>query len=561
MNAFLARRWVPFLLVAVATAAVWGHTLGFEFVWDDLYFITELEAVRSLANIPGMFFELEAQATKPLVFQVFRPLRTAAYAVLHFLGGEDEPQAWLFHLANVLAHGATALLLYFTSLRLFARLGASWAEQRGPVWALFAALAFTLHPSVSEVVCWAKGLDDVLATFFTLAALRELLQPPGTRRAELRALGWFVLALYSKESAVPFALVPLLVARGVDALRWRACLRRAAPFALLAALYVVHRRLVLGRSSQVEPLSGTYAQTLVDMFQTVPVYFRLAFGVPPFRIDYSWLASGLSPLAPVVVCGATLLAVLGAAAMLAWRRASLRPAAFGLAWAGAFLLPVANLLPMMQYMAERFLYLPLAGWLIALATGLAVLPWQAPLRALALAGLIAWGLVARERSWVWRDEYTLFVTHYTRGPRTKRLEHNVQATLLNLPGIARVTTVDEAGLLHVGPAPDAAALAAALADYEHALTLLPDNPPLLSGYATTLGNAGRHADALRVYRRVVELRPKPAVHWINLARALLLTGEPAAARAAAAQAAERAPEDAAVRALQAEIEAKLRGGG
>lgn len=555
MNVFLARKCLPFLLLAAATVAVWGHTVGFEFVWDDAYFITELGSVRSLANIPAMFHELEAQGTKPLVFQVFRPIRTAHYALLHFLGGEEVPQAWIFHLANVVWHGATALLLYSASLRLFACLRAGWTDGRGRIWALFAALGFAVHPTVSEVVCWAKGLDDILATFFALAALRELLKSPDERGARWRALGLFVLAVYSKESAVAFALVPLVIGRGVHGLSWRRSLRRTAAFVLIAALYVVHRRLVLGRSSQVAPLSGTYVQTLVDMLQVVPIYLRLAFGVPPFRIDYSYLPSGLSPAS---ACGLTLLTALGAATVLAWRRASLRPAALGLIWAGLFLLPVSNLLPMMQYMAERFLYLPLAGWLIALATLLALMPRQSRVRALAFVGLLTWALVARQRSQVWRDDYTLFVTHYTRGPKTERLEHNVRAALLDLPGIQRVTVVDEAGLLHVGPAPDAAALAAALADYEHALSILPDNAPLLSGYATTLGNAGKHAEAVRVYERVVALRPKPAVHWVNLAQALALTGQPEKARAAAAQAVARAPGDAKVLALQAQIEAQLR---
>ncbi|NOT31862.1 MAG: tetratricopeptide repeat protein [Planctomycetes bacterium] len=555
MNLFLVRKWVPFLLLAAATAAVWGHTLGFEFVWDDRYFITELESVRSLANIPAMFHELEAQGTKPLVFQVFRPIRTAHYALLHFLGGKALPQAWIFHLANVLWHGATALLLYFTSLRLFACLRAGWTEERGRVHALIVALGFAVHPTASEVVCWAKGLDDVLATFFALAALRELLKSSDERQANWRALGLFVLAVYSKESAVAFALVPLVICRSIHRLSWNRSLRRTAAFVLIAALYVVHRRLVLGRNSQVAPLSGTYVQTLVDMLQVVPIYLRLSFGIPPFRIDYSYLPSGLSLAS---ACGLTLLAGLGTATVLAWRRTSFRPAAFGLLWTGLFLLPVSNLLPMMQYMAERFLYLPLAGWLIALATLLAVIPRQTPVRALAFAGLLAWALVARQRSQVWRDDYTLYVTHYTRGPKTERLEHNVRAALLQLPGIQRVTVVDEAGLLHVGPAPDAAALAAALADYEHALVVLPDDAPLLSGYATTLGNAGRFEEAVRIYERVVVLRPKPPVHWVNLARALTLTGQPEKARAAAAQAAARAPNDANVLALQAQIEAQLR---
>ena len=68
----------------------------------------------------------------------------------------------------------------------------------------------------SEVVCWAKSLDDILAAFFTLAALWQLLRPPGDKFGLGRALLFFALALYSKESAVPFAIVPLVIFRRIQ---------------------------------------------------------------------------------------------------------------------------------------------------------------------------------------------------------------------------------------------------------------------------------------------------------------------------------------------------------
>jgi hypothetical protein len=75
------------------------------------------------------------------------------------------------------------------------------AEAHG--WAFWVALAFAVHPVTSEVVCWTKSQDDILAAFFTLAALREALHPPECRRAYWRGVFFFALAIYTKESAVP----------------------------------------------------------------------------------------------------------------------------------------------------------------------------------------------------------------------------------------------------------------------------------------------------------------------------------------------------------------------
>src|SRR5208283_517351 len=104
-----------------------------------------------------------AQSTFPQGFVLFRPVRTAHYALLYFLGGKDAPQPWLYHLANVIWHGATAMMLCSVLGRLLPRLHPSLALGQARGWAFFVALAFAVHPVVSEVVCWAKSLDDILA--------------------------------------------------------------------------------------------------------------------------------------------------------------------------------------------------------------------------------------------------------------------------------------------------------------------------------------------------------------------------------------------------------------
>jgi tetratricopeptide (TPR) repeat protein len=296
-------------------------------------------------------------------------------------------------------------------------------------------------------------------------------------------------------------------------------------------------------------------QTLVDMLAVAPTYLRLALGVPPFRVDYGHLSGGQTLATPAVALGLGLLVALVVAGFWAWRSARLRPVGFGLLWAGAFLLPASNLVPMMQYMAERFLYTSLAGLVLAGAGIAALAPRQRLARACAALLVVAWAALAWQRSWIWRDEYTLFVTHYQRGLRSPRVDHNAEAALFHLPGIERVTEVDpDTGRLEVRRAPDAEAQTEALRDFEHALTILPENVALLSGYAMTLGNAGRMPEAIATFERVVALKPDNGFYWQNLAGALLFSGELQRARAAAQRAAELLPESAAVRELLRELE-------
>jgi tetratricopeptide (TPR) repeat protein len=549
-------RWLlPCLLLGAAVLLAWGHTVRFGFVWDDKYFIRDLPSIRSLSNLPAIFSRLDAQSTMPEGFTIFRPVRTAHYAVLCALDGHTPPSPGIFHLANVLWHGATAMLLFATACRLLRRLQTDRPETETRWWAFWLALAFAVHPVTSEVVCWAKSQDDILAAFFTLAALRETLCPPESRRASWRGVLFFALAIYTKESAVPFVAAPLLVARFLDGASWRAAWRRALPFATVAAVYLMHRHLVIGRTSQTAPISGGYVQTLIDTLPAVPAYFRLLWGVPPFAIDYSFMRSGHAPGSAVVLGSLALLAVLVAVGWLAWRSVRWRAAGCGLLWTGLFLLPVSNLVPMMQYMAERFLYLPLAGWLLAIAALFACLPRPRLAQAAALALVLVWGVTARERSWIWQDELTLFVRTSQEGPSTARVENNAATAIVELPHVRRFFAADpRSGKIVVAGPIEPACQAELLQTFQEAVRLLPRDARMANCLGITYAAAGRPDLAVPVFEKAAQLDPQDVETWLNLVRARTACGRFDPARAALAQAAALAPEAPARWPLQFEIE-------
>lgn len=523
MSGFFSRRWPPFLLLALATALVWGQTVKFDFVWDDNFFICDLPSVRSLKHIPEMFYQIEAQAVHPHDFVVFRPIRTAFYAVLCLLGGKAEPQPWIFHLANVLWHGATAMMLYVTAGLLLRRLARDRSEIETQTWAMGIALAFAVHPVVSEVVCWAKSLDDILAAFFTLAALREALQPPENAAARWRGILFFALAVYSKESAVPFVLVLPVIFFKLHGCSLKKTVQRVLPFLLVAVIYVVHRHWVIGRTTQTAPISGGYVQTLVDMLPVGLTYFRLLFGVPPFCIDYSYLHGGAAFFSPPVLGGLVLLAVLAAGAGLAWCGERWWLAGLGLLWTGLFLLPVSNLLPMMQYLAERFLYLPLIGWLLAVVGVLVVLPRVKMFQAIWFGVVLLWAVTAWNRSWIWRDELTLFIRTSRENPKCQRVENNAVAAIFQLPQIKRAYQLEE-GRLVVLDRIDRGSVETVVTTFNEGLKLFPGNRNLLGALAMTLATTGHPAEAAPYYEKIAELDSTNAIAWLDLARASLAAG-------------------------------------
>ena len=530
MNRFPALKWPPYLFLGLAILLVWGHTVTFDFVWDDEFFIWNLPSVRSLKHVPEMFYRLDAQAAQPNDFRVFRPIRTAFYALLHFLGGKETPQPWIYHLANVLGHGGTAMMLFAALTLLLPRWRNGFTEAETRWVSFFIALAFAVHPVVSEVVCWAKSLDDILAAFFTLAALRELLLPPGNKAARWRSLLFFALAVYSKESAVPFVVVPFVIFRKIHHLGWRQSIIRTAWFLLVAVIYLANRYFVIGRSSQTAPISGSYGQTLIDMLPVVPKYFRLLWGMPPFFIDYSYLPGGCRFWSPEVVAGLALLIALVLAGVIAWRKSGWELAGFGLLWTGLFLLPVSNLLPMLQYMAERFLYLPLMGWLIASAAIVSAFPRQSIIRLTAFVVILLWAVTAWNRSWIWRDPVTLFVRSSQEGPRTQRVEDNAVAAIIYLPQVQRFFSGNETNTVRTSA--NTADGSAALSTLEQAYRLFPTNHIVLSYYGTCLALAGQPKNALPFLKKAAQLQPQKLDYWLNLVRAALDAGQPTLAKSA-----------------------------
>jgi tetratricopeptide (TPR) repeat protein len=520
-------------LIGLFALLLWGQTARFAFVWDDDIYIAQNKSIRSLANLPKIFSRMEAQSAETPSIS-YRPLRNAVYALLHALDGGETPQPWIFHLANVLWHGAAAMLLFWVALLLCQRLtgGVSTAARTA---SLLIALGFAAHPANTEAVCWAKCMDDLMAGVFVLAAARSLLKWNEGGRGYVAALVWFLLAVLSKESAVPFALAVFFMLHGFHKLPWRRSARLSIPFLLVAFFYAACRHWVMGRSSQCPPLSGTYGQTLMDMFPVALEYWRLLWGIPPFCADYNGMV-GAPPhpfLSGGVLGGVFLVLFAGALAAWLWRREDCRMAAFGIIWLGLFLLPVSNLVPMMQYMAERFLYLPLMGFLLALGA----LCLRMRRRGLAGAGagllILVWAASSRERLDIWQDEVKLFVQTSLANPASWRPRENAVIAIFRLPQIQPFFSLDPVThQLLPGPPPRTADAGAMLRTLTQAHSLFPDEHRFTAALGIACALRGQMTNAIPLLELATRQQTNDAECWIDLGTAYTLENNWPQARAA-----------------------------
>ncbi len=195
------------------------------------------------------------------------------------------------------------------------------------------------------------------------------------------------------------------------------------PLFAVLGLYVGVRLSAVGSIGAAQRLG--FARRAVTVLQTLGTYFCML--LDPIRPRAVIGRLGALSL-PLVLGGGAGLALLGFAA---WRyRARIRPnTALSLTLAASALLPVLHVvpIPLRTLAADRFLYLPTAG--LVLAAGPALDAWLGVLRlrwASAVGAVLCLALVTRARVAVWSDELEFWSRTYLETPRT----NNAAATEL-----------------------------------------------------------------------------------------------------------------------------------
>ncbi|MBI5767081.1 MAG: hypothetical protein HZA93_04750 [Verrucomicrobia bacterium] len=400
---------------------------------------------------------------------LYRPLTTFSYWCNYTLLGHGDTPAG-YHLVNLLLHLVNVLLLR----RLASRIGAA----DGVAW--LAAAIFAVHPLGVEVVTNIVGRADLLATLGvlggSLAWLRADDEAGGHRSWRWRAAAGAIAlaAVFAKENGI--MVVAALALLEIHRSGWRSGIRTSAttvlPWMAPALIAIAVVRFVMQR--HVADLPPAFVNNPIAYLGYWPglmtagnVAVRLlALVVWPAGLscDYSYPQIPLfGESADGTWQGWGALLVLGLVAWTAGQIRRTRPlVAAGLVWAAVMYLPTSNFLVRIgSIMAERFMYLPLAG--LALALAAALHGWGRPLNrrvTVALAAVILAAFTARTlvRNADWCDEVRFWRSAVAAAPRSFNV-HKGLASALCADGRS------EAGL------------DAAIAIVERALPLL-EEPPL-----------------------------------------------------------------------------------
>jgi tetratricopeptide (TPR) repeat protein len=423
--------------VVAAIAAVYGRTLAHGFAFDDQMLVVDNPLVRwPLSRGLEVVARSGAGAS-------YRPLRVLSYQLDHALAGGLVPA--VFHASNLAWHAAACLtLLSLARATIGSRAGA-----------LFAALLFAVHPLGSEAVAYVAGRRDLVCSAFALLALRAwwwLLDVGayGRRRgarpvarcaaAAIATLVAAALAVGAKETAL---VLPVLAALLLAVHRRRATLAgssgAAAPFlaALAAMALALAAAAALLYGDRIAPIAARIggpplAPQPALSLRVLGRYASLAVWPVHLSADYrdgAWdLPRAAIDIGAVGAAGA-LVAALAGGAWLAWRGSI---AGAGILWFFASLLPVAQVVPYAEVIAEHNAYLGLAGLALAAGEGFAVAMRLRPRVAVAAGGVLLVVLAARSfvRAGDWRDDATLWAATADVAPRSLRARYNLGVALV-----------------------------------------------------------------------------------------------------------------------------------
>jgi tetratricopeptide (TPR) repeat protein len=466
-------KWIWLLLSGLAlTLFAFGPSLDAGFIFDDYH-------------LPFADPHAGEMSARFWIGGV-RPMLIATYWANFLISGAKPVP---YHAFNLILHACTAVLVFFVFDRLLDLAG---VKETRRWYALFGAALYLVHPLQTESVDYVAGRSEEVAGFFFFAAWLAFLKSFesethfGTVAAVLVLAGAAVLG---KESAISLPAVLIATdfyfAKNGLLPQLRRRLKLYIPFVLgaIAGAAFILRGLsstsAVGASSGASPLSYALTQCRV-----IPLYIRL-FLIPVGQ-NGDWQLPFFHSLgADGAWFYALLMAMLLAAVAWLYRRD--RMTSFGLLFFLLTLAPTSSVIPIKDALAERRMYVPIAGLIL---TTLAVLlrarvNVNSPaVRFAGIAVLAAASVLSWRRSEVWQSEASFWRDAAQKNPANARAYYGLGVALTKQGDCLR-----------------------AISAFETARAKDPKNPELLWDLATDYECIKKPELAVSLLRTFVAMRP------------------------------------------------------
>lgn len=524
-----AVRWqktLPKLLIGLAGLVVYANSFHGPFVFDDVAAIRDNPTILKLSELGRILYPEKGELDSGVTVEG-RPMLNLSFALNYAVGGFE---VWGYHAVNLLLHVLAALTLYSIVRQTQMRAEATGRYDSSPWLALVVALLWVVHPlqtaSVTYLVQRAESLVGLLYLLTLYCFIRGVDESRWWRAV---AVALCALGMTAKEVMVTAPVVVMLYdwvfVTGSFKQTWRE--RRGFYVALFSTWGVLAvlmlqtggsnldiLKLMYLSASEREPLAQIVGGTswweyMLTQFVSVVHYLRLCVWPSPLIIDYGAEAThGLWTIVPAALMVALLVA---ATVVGLWRR---HWAGYAGAWFFLILAPTTSVVPTNQAAAEHRMYLPLAAVLVLLMAG-AYACWrklwknsapsgrQRSLAALAVTLiLLGFGLLTLRRNRDYHSELSIWQDTVMKRPANARGHSNLGDALAELGN-------NQEAIKH----------------YRRALEIKPSYAHAHNNWGTALAHIGKTEEAIEHFQTALEINPVNAKAHYNLGNALASLGK------------------------------------
>lgn len=538
--------WI-IVLIVIVTSLIYIKSLTNPFVFDDNLVIVKNDFVKSWKNFPLLFSKTYLTSTEDVIYLglhnigageiSYRPLVTASYFLDYTFWKLNH---FGYHLTNLLLHIFNVLLLYYLIFLI----------SKSKRTALLTSLFFALHPVNVEAVAVVSHREDLLAFLFFIAAFLLFIKSDcyvGRKRlfCYFVSLLSFWLALFSKEMAVTLPLVLILYDYFFTYQREKGRIFkyikvRYGAYILVLLFYFWVRFFFLAGANEFQlryPGGDFYTNSLLmsKVFASYiqwflfPINIHLVLPGDPEFIPHSFFN-------PSVLFSILLLITLFVVAVKIRKRS--KEISFAIFWFFITLLPVSNILPIRNYMASRYLYLPVVGFCFLMATFMIRLPalkiasipkniFQRVAGDLIVILLVLYCVFTLVRQFAWQDDLMLWSEMVGVYPKSSMAHYNLANALRSIdlfdeaigeyniairlePGYAR--NYNFLGLCYYGKG----MFDEAVKDFRKAIEL---NPKLTDAYINlgiVFGDKGLYKEAVSYFEQAIKIDPRQPQIYVNL---------------------------------------------
>ncbi|MCL5022890.1 MAG: tetratricopeptide repeat protein [Nitrospirae bacterium] len=541
---------LPVITVALISFAVYFNTLSNGFVYDDHPQVVENPWIRDTGNIFRIFTSnVWSFVEQSAVSNYYRPLMHTIYIVNYNLFGL---RPWGFHLVNMLFHAANSVMVFLITATLMGKeskqytVGSKQHEEIGKEYAagskqfsayclvpgayflsapFLAALLFATHPIHTEAVTWIAAVPELSFTFFYLLSLYFYMKyREGSKGAYLLSVLSFALAAFCKEPALTLPVILIAYDYGFrkegDRLFDR--LKAYIPYIAVSAAYLAMRVYALGGFAPQKPhVSLSAYGYFINVFPLFAEYLEKL--ILPINLNAFHVLHPISSLLEAKgILSAAVTAAFVASSFFSKNRNN--TVFFG------SLLIVIPLLPALyipalgeNVFAERYLYLPSAGFIILGACGLAWAKARRPKlsTALSVAALLVIGLYSAgtiSRNSVWKDNYTLFTDTIEKTPDANMIHYNLGNYYAKEGRLAEAAKEYQIAI-SLNPNYDRShnnlgniykaygRIDEAVAEYEAAVRINPYNAEVYNNLGVVYAYQGRGDEAVLAFKTALALNP------------------------------------------------------